>query len=158
MSLSISKAAVEDIPDVLALQKIAYLSEARLLGNYKIQPLMQTLGELESEYDNSLILKGVVEGNERRIIGSVRARKDASTVFVGKLMVHPEFQRKGFGSALLTSIESFLPASRYELFTSSESKSNLTLYHNLGYKEFKREQHPSGVELVFLEKLMTNDL
>jgi hypothetical protein len=53
--MEIKKAALEDLPGILELQKLAYLSEAKLLNDYTIQPLMQTLEELENE-DNKLII------------------------------------------------------------------------------------------------------
>ena len=37
----------EDLPAILALQKQAFESEARLVGSYEIPPMTQTLADLE---------------------------------------------------------------------------------------------------------------
>ncbi|WAW00935.1 hypothetical protein NB644_08280 [Oxalobacter formigenes] len=45
--MRILKAQPEDLGIILALQYRAFRSEARLLGNERIPPLMQTLKDLE---------------------------------------------------------------------------------------------------------------
>jgi hypothetical protein len=55
--MAILEAAQNDLPKILGLQKSAYLSEAKLLNNYSIQPLAQTLEELEKELSRGVILK-----------------------------------------------------------------------------------------------------
>lgn len=78
---------------ILDLQYLAYQSEAKLFNNPNIQPLRQTLAEVENEYQKGIVLKAVDEKNV--IIGSVRAYYDKGTVYIGKLMVHPEKQGQG---------------------------------------------------------------
>ena len=63
--MEITKAAFEDLLKILELQKLAYLSEAKLLNNYSIQPLTQTLKELENEFDKNIILKLTDENNNK---------------------------------------------------------------------------------------------
>ena len=48
-SMKILAVTVEDLPAVLALQKQAFESEARLVGSYEIPPMTQTLADLEQE-------------------------------------------------------------------------------------------------------------
>ena len=55
--LRILKAQPEDLGIILALQYRAFRSEARLLGNERIPPLMQTLKDLEKEYREGIVLK-----------------------------------------------------------------------------------------------------
>jgi len=48
------------LAEILSLQKLAYQSEAKLLNDYTIQPLTQTLIELQNEfnkYGTGVILK-----------------------------------------------------------------------------------------------------
>lgn len=115
------------------MQLLAYQSEAKLLNNYAIPPLLETLEEVEKEYQAGIILKAVDE--ENRIIGSVRGFVKENTLFVGKLIVHPEHQGKGFGTALLLELEKVCPQPRMELFTSDKSIKNIRLYERLGYKK-----------------------
>ena len=152
--MEITKAAYNDLPEILKLQKLAYLSEAELHNNYTIQPLMQTLEELQNEFikfDKGIILKLVDEKNNR-IIGSVRAHEENGRVYIGKLIVHPEYQNKGYGTNLLNAIEAFYENKTFELFTSGKSERNLYLYKKNGYKEFRRQRTAENMEFVFMEK------
>ncbi len=150
--IAIQKAAAEDLPAILSLQKIAYLSEAALHDDHSIQPLTQTLEEVESEYRAGIILKAVNVAGSAEIIGSVRGVTRGDTVHIGKLMVHPARQNRGIGTKLLQALEKRYPGRRCELFTSSKSEKNLSLYTRNGYTEFKRETDENGLVFVFLEK------
>ena len=149
--MEIIKAKFEDLPKILILQKLAYLSEAKIHNNYSIQPLSQTLEELETEFDKSIILK-LEEDEKNEIIGSIRAYEENNRVYVGKLIVHPNYQNKGIGKYLLNTIETLFPNKTFELFTSSKSEKNLYIYNRNGYKEFKRQKTPDGLEMIYLEK------
>jgi GNAT superfamily N-acetyltransferase len=150
MSMVIEPAGFEDAEDILALQKLAYLSEAIIHDDYTIPPLHQILEETLTEFENQCVLKATLE---RRIIGSVRAHMRAGTCYVGKLIVHPDFQNRGIGTRLMHEIEGCFPdAERYELFTGHKSQRNLYLYQKLGYRPFKSEMISEKLTLVFLEK------
>jgi hypothetical protein len=51
MEIPIIKASLEDAAQILALQKVAYQSEAALYNDWTIPPLTQTLPQLEAEFD-----------------------------------------------------------------------------------------------------------
>lgn len=148
--MNIRKAEKEDLQRILDLQYLAYQSEAKLFNNPDIPPLKQTLAEVESEYQKGVVLKAVDKNNT--IIGSVRAYYDNDTVYIGKLMVHPEKQGQGIGTQLLAAIENEYPQKRYELFTSSRSKKNIELYEKSGYKIFREKQNTDELKFVYLEK------
>ncbi len=150
VKITIERADINDLQKILDLQYLAYQSEAKLFNDSNIPPLRQTLAELESEYQNGIVLKAVDEHNV--IIGSVRARYDRGTVYIGKLMVHPEKQGLGIGTQLLLAIENEYLKQRYELFTSSKSTKNIELYKNLGYQIFREEQITDELIFVYLEK------
>ena len=149
--MNIKKAEKNDLRKILDLQYLAYQSEAKLFNDSNIPPLRQTLAEVESEYQKGIVLKAVDENNT--IIGSVRAYYDNNTVYIGKLMVHPEKQGQGIGTQLLVAIENEYPQQRYELFTSSKSKKNIELYEKLGYKIFSEKQVTDELKFVYLEKM-----
>jgi ribosomal protein S18 acetylase RimI-like enzyme len=140
-----------DLPEILALQHLAYESEARLLDDFTIPPLLQTLEEIEREFASGVFLKATDENG--KIIGSVRAHSAGETVYVGKLIVQPELQGQGIGTRLLNAIEAELPSARYELFTSHKSLRTLRLYEHLGYERFKEQKISDKLTLVFLEKI-----
>ena len=145
----ITKAEFDDLREILELQYLAYQSEAELFGSRDIPPLRQTLDEVIDEFNNGLILKMVVD---EKIIGSVRAFEKGGTVYIGKLMVHPDFRRKGYGSKLLSEIESRFPDKRYELFTSTKSTDNIRLYQRSGYTVFDSRAFNDEITFVYLEK------
>lgn len=145
-----------DAPGLLALQRLAYQSEARLYGDWSIPPLIQSLEELRAEFATHAVLKAV-EGDPsggEALVGSVRARMDAAGICrIGRLMVRPDRQRRGLGAALLTAMEARFPrAGRFALFTGHLSAGNLRLYERLGYRPVERRAAHPGLTLVFLEK------
>lgn len=149
--ITIDKAQENDLQEILALQYIAYQSEAKLFNNMDIPPLKQTIDEVYDEFSKGTFLKAVDEKGV--IIGSVRAYQENNTVYIGKLMVHPDMQKKGLGTKLLLAIEAKYPNKRYELFTSTKSISNIKLYEKLGYKIFKKEAISQELQFVYLEKI-----
>ena len=149
-NMKIEKAEYKDLTEILNLQYLAYQSEADLFGTRDIPPLKQTLDEVIEEYNQGIILKLVDDNNV--IIGSVRAKEKDGTVYIGKLMVHPEHQKMGYGSGLLNEIEMYFPGRRYELFTSTKSIDNIKLYSKMGYKEFKKEVISDELVFVYMEK------
>lgn len=153
MEISIVQASQDDAGEILALQKIAYRSEAELNDDRTIPPLTETLPEIMSEFETKFFLKAMYED---KIIGSVRATLDSGTCQIGRLIVHPDYQRKGIGTRLMRSIEAaFSHAERFELFTGIKSIDNIRLYRKLGYREFREEDLSPKVRLVFMEKLIT---
>ncbi len=154
--MNILSATRNDLEPILRLQYLAYQSEARLHNNDKIPPLMQTLSEVIEEYLHGVILMGV--DDQGTIIGSVRGYTEGNTLYIGKLIVHPEEQGKGYGKKLLSSIEALFPGYRYELFTSSKSTRNLGLYESQGYIRFLEKEISPDLAMVFLEKNRQNDV
>lgn len=147
----ITKANKTDLSKILELQYLAYQSEAKLFNNQKIPPLTQTLKDVEQDYNKGIILKALNEDNI--IIGSVRAYCDTSIIYIGKLMVHPDWQHQGIGTNLLLEVEKIYPNKIYELFTSSKSENNLRLYKHLGYKIFREEFVSNELSFVYLKKI-----
>ncbi len=147
----IKRAGKNELQEILDLQYLAYQSEAKLFNNSNIPPLRQTLAEVESEYEKGIVLKALDENNT--IIGSVRAYYENGTVYIGKLMVHPQKQGQGIGTQLLVAMENEYPNQRYELFTSTKSKKNIELYEKSGYKIFSEKQITDELTFVYLEKL-----
>ena len=145
----IGRAELSDVEEILRLQYAAYQSEAALHDDYTIQPLTQTMEESIEEYHKSVVLKAVLDGE---IIGSVRAREENGTAYIGKMMVRPDHQGKGVGRRLLAAIEREFPNCRFELFTACKSDRNLALYESAGYTRFRQETNAAKIDFAYLEK------
>lgn len=146
----IVQAEEADLEAILELQRLAYQGEARLLNDFSIPPLMQTLEEMKEEFRSGIFLKAVDE--KGKIVGSVRGTLRGDTLLIGKLMVHPEHQGNGLGSCLLQELEKNCPAPRLELFTSNKSLRNLCLYERNGYTRCAEKAVSPALMLIFLEK------
>ena len=148
--MEIKTATTEDLCLILALQKLAYRSEAAIYGDYTIPPLIQTQEEIEADFRDQVYFKALLNGT---LIGSVRGYLKDGTCYIGRLIVHPDHQNQGIGSQLIAAIEThFNQAQRFELFTGEKSERNLYLYRKLGYKVYKPHQLSNLVTLLFLEK------
>jgi ribosomal protein S18 acetylase RimI-like enzyme len=144
-------AKIGDAEKILSIQKLAYRSEAELYGDFNIEPLKQTVNDVEKAFEDYLILKYIEDGE---LVGSVRAFQKDGTCHIGKLMVHPDFQNKGIGKALMKEIESRFNTERFELFTGSKSEKNIRFYEKLGYPGFKTEKLEREETLfIFMEKV-----
>jgi len=148
--MHITKVDRNDLQEILDLQYLAYQSEALLLNDFAIPPLKQTLKEVEQEFENGMFLKAIDDNDI--IIGSVRAYTKNDTLYIGKLIVHPNFQGQGIGSKLLIEIEKAYPQERYELFTSDRSVKNIRLYERLGYVKYKEHEEVPGLKFIYLQK------
>ncbi|QQO10628.1 GNAT family N-acetyltransferase [Breznakiella homolactica] len=148
--MEIMQAENGDLAEILELQYRAFQSEAELAGDYAIPPLLQTLPEFEAEFRRGIVLKAVDESGQ--IIGSVRAYAENGTLYIGKLIVHPDFQGRGTGTRLLAAIETRCPQPRYELFTGDKSAGNLRLYEKQGYRPFAEKEIKPGLRFIYLEK------
>lgn len=148
--MDIEQATVADAKEILSLQKTAYQSEAAIYGVYDIPPLTQTLEQMEADMSTQVVLKATVSD---RIVGSVRAYERDGTCYIGRLIVHPDYENRGIGTQLMGEIEAcFGQSERFELFTGHRSERNLYLYRKLGYRPLGEQEVAPGLVLVYLEK------
>ena len=77
-------------------------------------------------------------------------------LWIGRVLVHPEFQSRGFGKALMKFIENeYDHVAGYELFTAQKSLRNIRFYESLGYTVSGTYNEPghSDIKLVKMQKL-----
>ena len=84
-----------DLPAILALQKTAFADEARLVGDWSIPPLTQTLSELAEDLRKGVMPKALNERNE--LVGTVRAL----TAGLGCISAGSRFCLKGGAGAMV---------------------------------------------------------
>lgn len=164
-----------DAPEILALQKVAYQSEAELYSDDSLPALQETLEDLQDDFDRHpsreadllgaarhefsqarsdadrmIFLKAVVNG---KIIGSIRGYCLDDTAYLSRLIVHPYFRGRGIGRRLLEEMETVFPAARrLECQTGHQSKRNLAQMARHGYTVVKTEPFTPTITWVFLQK------
>jgi len=142
-----------DLEEILELQKLAFSKEAERLQDFTIAPLQQTIENITEEFSDprkaAIFLKIV---QERRIVGSVRAYEKDGTCYIGRLVIHPEYQRQGLGKRLMQAIESCYMGARYELFTAKHNEGNIRFYESLGYRSYETRDLTDKIVLVYMEK------
>ena len=89
---------------------------------------------LKRGFENSLLILGAYEGET--LMGIIRAVGDGSTiVFIQDILVFPEHQRKGIGTALIKEVlERFNDVRQIELATDNTPKT-IEFYKSVGFKE-----------------------
>jgi len=154
--MRIEQATPGDAEEILALIKRAFTPVAEEYGDPALPPLAETLDEHRQVYDRAVVLKAIVDD---RIVGSVQGiPQEDGCCYVARLVVDPDFQKRGIGRALATELEARFPgASGFSLFTGHRSEETLGLYRSLGYSETKREVINEGLTLVWMEKRKGRD-
>ncbi len=148
---TIADAQPEDAAAILGIQKRAYLQEAENAGgDYTIPPITQSLSEMQQDFQEYTILKAM---DKSLIVGSVRAKVINTTCHIGRLMVEPIFQKRGYGKLLMKAIESrFSSAADFELFTGLNSQDNIRFYAKIGYSSEDIFGGPNRIQLIRMRK------
>ncbi|MCX4999345.1 GNAT family N-acetyltransferase [Streptomyces longwoodensis] len=154
MSVTISVATEQDAEQIFKLQYLCFQSEAALYGNYRIDPLVQSLDSVREELAADCVYVARL-GDE--VVGSVRGRvTEDGAAAIGKLCVHPRLQGHGIGARLLRAAEAALEgergATRFRLHAGHRSEGNLRLYRRVGYETVGTAQGTDGVPMIVLEK------
>ena len=89
---------------------------------------------LRKGFENSMLTLAAYKGEQ--LLGIIRAVGDGYTVvFVQDILVFPEYQRKGIGSALLQAIlDKYSHVRQIELATDNTPKT-ITFYKSMGFRE-----------------------
>mgnify|MGYP002597501337 FL=1 len=117
------------------------IREYRQYDEREILPLYASVGwtaytdqpeTLHRGFENSLLTLAAYE--ENRLIGILRAVGDGQTiVFVQDLLILPEYQRRGVGTALLRELLARYPQVRQIELNADDSPSLLAFYRKTGF-------------------------
>ena len=89
---------------------------------------------LRKGFENSLLTLAAYEGTT--LLGLVRAVGDGHTIiFVQDILVRPQFQRRGIGSALLRAVlDRYADVRQIELVT-DDAPETTAFYRSMGFRE-----------------------
>ena len=90
---------------------------------------------LEQGYKNSLLILAAYESNE--LLGIIRVVGDGFTVIlVQDILVYPQKQRRGIGTALLKAVLDRYSNVRQIQLTTDNTPKTTAFYRSLGFKDF----------------------
>lgn len=130
--------------EVLDLQRISYRMEAELIGTNDIPPLKESLEQLQ-ECGETFIGYYL----ENRLAGAVSYKREAGTVDLHRVMVHPDFFRRGIAARLITHIESMEQAiAKVIVSTGAANLPAVGLYEKLGFQRIEDSQVGNGLVIA----------
>ena len=89
---------------------------------------------LKKGFENSLVTLAAYEGDQ--LLGIIRAVGDGYTVvFVQDILVFPEHQRKGIGSALLQAVLDRYSHVRQIMLATDNTPKTIGFYKSMGFRE-----------------------
>lgn len=152
--MRIDRLGAEHAGEMLTLQRAAYVTEARQLGDVEIGPLTQTLGELREELaDPAVIAMGGWLGH--RLIASVRVRIAGTRAEIARLAVAPDQRGRGYSMEILLGCAPFLPEEVSEVWvrTSTDDTQVLAAYEDYGF-ERQFDEATDRLTQAYLRKIV----
>jgi ribosomal protein S18 acetylase RimI-like enzyme len=145
ISLTTNKEALE----LLQLQMLAYRVEAELALIDDIPPLMDSLASILGSAET---FYGYFE--DAALVGaiSVQVEHSGSEVVVCRMMVHPNYFRRGIASKLLQHVITVHEAVQMTVSTVAANIPAIRLYERFGFRERTRRELAPGIELVTLTR------
>ncbi len=144
--LDVTDAAVSE--QLRALQTDAYREEARLIGFDGIPQIGET-------HEALLTSPAVFYGCrlDGRLAGAVAVEHEPSGIAtIARLVVHPDFFRRGLGSSLVEFALGLYPESEYRVSTGTANDPAVQLYLRIGFEESGRLEIVPGVWLTRLRR------
>lgn len=149
--MKIVLANINDVQQLYALQKLAFESEAEMIGSRDVPALQETAEEHKQDFVNWTTLKMITDSDE--IVGAIRYRINGDVIEVGRLMTHPNYRHKGLAQRLMNEVDLKYPERIKELYTCTKSWINIRLYEKMGYQSFKEVVESSGLSFVYMRKI-----
>ena len=151
--MKIETASIEDVPELLELQYKAFRPVAESVNWLDAPNLTETVEHALGEFPKYMTLKML--SDDGKIIGSVRGRVEEGSLYIGRLMVLPEYQKHGYGRILLHEIQSVLSHNRAWLDTCGELPKTVAFYEREGFHKFATKYFENGHTWISMEKHQT---
>lgn len=132
---------------ILELQKRAYTIEAELIGSDNIPPLHDTLDSLRNCNEEFSIYT-----HDDQIAGAISFKRIGSLLDIHRLVVSPDYFRRGIASRLLEFLEKMQDVSAIVVSTAEANLPAVALYRKHGYTMIEREEVEPGLWVVRFRK------
>jgi 8-oxo-dGTP pyrophosphatase MutT (NUDIX family)/ribosomal protein S18 acetylase RimI-like enzyme len=137
---------IMECAEVLDLQRKSYKIEAGLIGTDEIPPLKETFEQLQD--CGETFIGCYIEG---RIAGAVSFKKEGEVIDIYRMMVHPEFFRRGIAQMLIAQLEQ-IGYSEMIVSTGAENTPAVKLYEKLGFERQEDSVVGNGLALANFKK------
>jgi ribosomal protein S18 acetylase RimI-like enzyme len=132
---------------VLAIQKLAYRVEADLIGFEGIPPLHETLVDLQQSEETFM---GYYVDDV--LAGALSYALINTTLDIGRLVVHPNYFRRGIGKALVEFVETVSGVEKVIVSTGALNTPARQLYERIGYQLIEEVKLVEGLVIARYEK------
>jgi ribosomal protein S18 acetylase RimI-like enzyme len=133
---------------VHALARAAYESEARWIGCDDFPPLRETVAALRGSADTFLVFEQA--GN---LLGALSFDPAADPVHITRLVVGPDYWRRGVATALLKELERRgAPGASFAVTTARDNVPATRLYQGQGFQIVGASISPEGIALFQLRR------
>lgn len=133
--------------EILAIQQAAYLQESLLIDYPDLPPLKETLQDIQGSSETFLAFY-----TEDKITGVLSYEVEGKTLTIARLVVHPDFSRRGIGQALLDEVLQHPNINHFVVGTAAKNTPAIKLYEKYGFVVTEKRVLADGLELVRLEK------
>ena len=154
--MKIELATIHDVPALLDLQRKAFGPLCEEFGWEDAPILSESLEHLYEEFSQCMTLK--VENEEGVIVASVHGKVTDGSLYIGRLMVLPEYQQRGIGKRLFHEIQSRLPHLRTWLCTCQQVRPPYEFYLREGFRPYQSEIVGPGLTWTYMEKIQMNTI
>lgn len=140
-SLNIQDIGIAEL--VWRLQHAAYYVEAQYIGQSVLPPLMDTIHSLQNCGES---FYGVMTDDE--LVGAISCHGDDDTVTICRLMVHPDYFRRGIAKEMLIHAETLYAETRmFKVAAGSDNIPAIRLYESMGYRPGSEREIIHGIRL-----------
>ena len=109
----------------------------RLYASVGWKAYTDNMSALEQGFGHSLLVMAAFEGG--KLLGIIRVVGDGHTiVFLQDILVDPDHQRKGIGTALVQAVLDRYPAVRQIQLTADSTPESTAFYRSLGFTELAK--------------------
>ncbi|CAM3378920.1 GNAT family N-acetyltransferase [Marinicrinis lubricantis] len=150
MNITIKQVQLTDqdqLEQLWYLQHIAYRLEAALIGFDQIPPLLENMDDLSK-------CKEIVYGifAEEELIAALSYTIDNNELDIARVVVHPDWHRKGMARRLLQHVFALYPEHLFSVWAAEKNTPACELYRSVGFVPRMKQEVAPGVWLQCYEK------